>query len=360
MTDRSAPFRRADFRGGIELRPTSGISAVSPPSGARRTAAEIVAVADNAQWLNARVETRTAGPGPVGLGAFSDPILATASRCGDRAITNGGLRLAGDAAYVGIERNHAVIRFDSPARAPSSAARRFRFRTRPGTFRATAASKRSASRRSARPCRRPRRHRRAQPRRRDGADDGLHPHGAAPGHFPGRHSDGFDVTDLAFLPDGDARALERRFSLLGLGCRLRRVQPAAFRPGARVDGDIVRERILAEGRQHGRPRNPSRGRRNRRLHDLGRQFLAAAENPVARILAPGLSHEERCLPGGQVPLFSSFFACRYSFVSLEALGFRQLSSCHAGPMPIVAPGVRIEGLRRPGGGTGDLRRDERP
>ena len=55
-------------------------------------------------------------------------------------------------------------------------------------------------------------------------------------------SDGYDVTDLAFLPDGDAVLLERRFALFGgFGCRLRRIASDCLGPGARVDGEIVYE-----------------------------------------------------------------------------------------------------------------------
>ena len=55
-------------------------------------------------------------------------------------------------------------------------------------------------------------------------------------------SGGYDVTDLVFLPDGDAVILERRFSLFGgFGCRLRRIEAGAFKAGASVDGDILYE-----------------------------------------------------------------------------------------------------------------------
>ena len=62
------------------------------------------------------------------------------------------------------------------------------------------------------------------------------------GSFDVVRSDRYDVTDLAFLPNGDLLLLERRFALLGgLGCRLRRIAAAAIAPGAQVDGEIVYE-----------------------------------------------------------------------------------------------------------------------
>nr|WP_272214028.1 esterase-like activity of phytase family protein [Marinicella sp. W31]MDC2875678.1 esterase-like activity of phytase family protein [Marinicella sp. W31] len=50
----------------------------------------------------------------------------------------------------------------------------------------------------------------------------------------------YDVTDAAFLPDGDLLVLERRFSLLsGVAMRIRRLAGSAIRPGATIDGPVV-------------------------------------------------------------------------------------------------------------------------
>lgn len=52
--------------------------------------------------------------------------------------------------------------------------------------------------------------------------------------------DGFDVTDGAFLPDGDLLLLERRFTFAsGVGLRIRRIDGASLKPGAVVDGEII-------------------------------------------------------------------------------------------------------------------------
>jgi hypothetical protein len=56
-----------------------------------------------------------------------------------------------------------------------------------------------------------------------------------------RHGD-FDVTDGAFLPDGDLVLLERRFSLLGgIGMRIVRIKGGSIKPGALVDGVTLLE-----------------------------------------------------------------------------------------------------------------------
>ena len=60
------------------------------------------------------------------------------------------------------------------------------------------------------------------------------------GTFSLKRTEPFDVSDAAFLPDGDLLVLERRFSFSdGLGMRIRRIPAAAIRPGATVDGPVL-------------------------------------------------------------------------------------------------------------------------
>lgn len=64
--------------------------------------------------------------------------------------------------------------------------------------------------------------------------------GPREGAFFIRPSDGFEVSDAAFLPDGDLLLLERRFALLaGFAMRLRRIAAADIRPGGSVDGPVM-------------------------------------------------------------------------------------------------------------------------
>lgn len=54
-----------------------------------------------------------------------------------------------------------------------------------------------------------------------------------------RHDD-FDITDGAFLPDGDLLVLERRYKVLsGVAMRLRRIPVSEIHPGATADGSIL-------------------------------------------------------------------------------------------------------------------------
>ncbi|MFC4170849.1 esterase-like activity of phytase family protein [Microvirga sp. GCM10011540] len=66
--------------------------------------------------------------------------------------------------------------------------------------------------------------------------------GPRQGAFEVVRSNGYEIADLAFLPDGDMLLLDRRFSLLGaFSIRLRRVARDAIRPGALVDGPVIFE-----------------------------------------------------------------------------------------------------------------------
>jgi hypothetical protein len=66
--------------------------------------------------------------------------------------------------------------------------------------------------------------------------------GPLAGAFSVVRSGDYDVTDGAFLPNGDLLILERRVVVpYGVGMRLRRLPGDAIRPGAVVDGPVVLE-----------------------------------------------------------------------------------------------------------------------
>jgi hypothetical protein len=53
---------------------------------------------------------------------------------------------------------------------------------------------------------------------------------------------GYDITDAAFMPDGDLLILERRFGMReGIGMRMRRLSEEHIRPGAALDGPVLIE-----------------------------------------------------------------------------------------------------------------------
>ena len=70
--------------------------------------------------------------------------------------------------------------------------------------------------------------------------------GPGKGVFKVRRTDGFDVTDGVFLPNGDLVLLERRFSLAsGIAMRLRRFAGDTVKAGALIDGEVLAQADLA-------------------------------------------------------------------------------------------------------------------
>ena len=64
--------------------------------------------------------------------------------------------------------------------------------------------------------------------------------GPLKGVFTVDRRDEFDITDGAFLPDGDLLLLERSFSMAaGVAMRLRRIEAATIRPGSVADGPVL-------------------------------------------------------------------------------------------------------------------------
>ena len=58
--------------------------------------------------------------------------------------------------------------------------------------------------------------------------------------FSVRRKDEFDITDLAFLPNGNLIILERRFNVSdGIGMRLRHIRAGDVKEGATVDGETL-------------------------------------------------------------------------------------------------------------------------
>lgn len=71
--------------------------------------------------------------------------------------------------------------------------------------------------------------------------------GPRAGTFAVMRNDPWDVTDGAFLPNGDLLLLERRFRLSdGVGMRIRRFKGEAIRPGAIVDGEVLIDADLSQ------------------------------------------------------------------------------------------------------------------
>lgn len=241
-------FGALDYRGGLVLTGShprfGGFSGLwRSPDGER-----LVAVTDNAFWLTARIvrrDGRLAGleqaeMAPV-LGASGRPLHRS------RHFDTEALAISDGVTWLAVERTHDILRFDwarhgveARARAvpvPPAAKRLPRNRGMealgvlpPGHALAgalVAISERSGGE--------------------DKPTQGFIIGGRRPGSFQMLRRDGYDITDLAFLPEGDMLVLERWYRpLRGVGMRIRRIAGASIMPGARLDGPVLIEADLGQ------------------------------------------------------------------------------------------------------------------
>nr|WP_279306577.1 esterase-like activity of phytase family protein [Microvirga solisilvae] len=224
------------FRSGLELR--ADVSAFGGFSGLWRSpeGQEIVALADNAQVLKAHIETSDGRLSGLS-NAVMAPLLLSSGQLArtSRYYDTESLAMSGNVAFVGVERNHAVIRYERSREGalvsgvPIDVPKGVKDLPNNGGLEALAlAPQRSAL---------------------AGALIGLSEDGKGfiltgpkQGAFTISIRGGYSVTDMAFVGDGDALVLERRFSLFGgFGCRLRRIEAAAIKAGSSVDGEVIYE-----------------------------------------------------------------------------------------------------------------------
>ena len=232
------------FRAGLELK--SPVWTFGGFSGLWRSpdGQNLMALADNAQYLSARVETSDGRLSGLS-GAVLAPLLLESGKPlrRSRFYDTESFAVAGDKIFVGVERSHAVIRFQRDGKGlpvkgrPIAAPPEIRKLPNNHGLEAMAIA----------PPRSPlagalvaiaERLRKAE----NAHTAGFIMTGPRQGIFELKRSHGYDISDLAFLPDGDALLLERRFSFFsGFAIRMRRVSAGAIAPGANVDGDVIFE-----------------------------------------------------------------------------------------------------------------------
>ncbi len=240
-------FGQLLWRGGLQL--TSNAGGFGGFSGLHVTpdGQRLVAVSDRAAWFTARMNRENGR-----LSGLSETRLAPMLGASGRPLADGrtfdaeSLCIAGGVAYVGFERTHEILRFDFArrgvlARAASVAVpRALRRLKRNRGLEALAVAPPGSPVAGAII---------AISERSDGHDEptiGAIIGGPSPGPIAVQLKDGYEVTDIAFLPGGDLLILERWYRpLRGVGCRIRRVQGSAVRPNALLDGHTIFEADLA-------------------------------------------------------------------------------------------------------------------
>jgi hypothetical protein len=242
-------FGQLVFRGGLQLSGShprfGGFSGLwRSPDGAG-----IVAITDNGFWLTGKLTRNNQGKlagleeaelAPI-LGASGKPLHRS------RYYDTESLAMQGGTAFIGVERAHDILRFDwarhgvearaqlvptPPAlkRLPSNRGLEALGMLPAGH--ALAGALIAISERSG---------------REDEPTAGFIIGGRQPGTLQVIRRDGYDITDLAFLPGGDMLLLERWYKpLRGVGMRIRRIAGATIRPGAKLDGPILIEADLGQ------------------------------------------------------------------------------------------------------------------
>ncbi len=247
-------FGPLEYLGGLELRGRhhgfGGLSSIRMG----RDGESFIAVTDTGDWIKGRIGAAADGA-PTGV---SDVVIAPILTADGRRAKDLGLwdseslAIDGGMAFVGIEREHALLAFDVAASGgdilkakgkplPLPAFVRDWPENRgiealgvlpagPYAGRLIGLAERSHLR--------------------EATTEGfvMRQDGSEPFRFRLQRRDDFEVTSLDFLPDGDLLVLERFFSVRrGVAMRLRRVRTADIGPEKTVDGETL---LTADNRHH--------------------------------------------------------------------------------------------------------------
>lgn len=234
-------FGPLEFVGGLEL--TSGARNFGSFSALRfrDSNGQFMGVSDDGFWFFGRI-LRDAEGRPSGVEDFSlEPILDALGdqRHDKRDVDAESLALTGDTATVSFERTHRVVQYKLRPGAMGKTLRQIPFliprnelRDNRGIEALMKAPEKGALGGALV----------AVTERSLDAQGNLFAavlSGPRKGLFSVVRHDPFDVSDGAFLPNGDLLLLERSYSFpTGVGLRLRRIAGADIKPGAVVDGPI--------------------------------------------------------------------------------------------------------------------------
>jgi len=209
---------------------------------------DLVAITDNGFWLTASVQSRNSRL--IGLDrAELAPILGASGRPLHRSryYDTESLAIGDGVAFIGVERTHDILRFDWGKQGVEARAQ---------VLSVPREIKRLPNNRGLEaigvvPAGHPLAGAVVAIAERSGGEDeptiGLILGGRQPGLFRVIRHDGYDITDLAFLPGGDMLLLERWYRpLRGVGMRIRRIPGGSLKPGAVLDGPYLIEADLGQ------------------------------------------------------------------------------------------------------------------
>jgi hypothetical protein len=240
-------FGSLTFRGGLVL--TGNHPRFGGFSGLWRSpdGRDLVALTDNAFWLTAKA--RSEGGRVVALEeAELAPMLGASGKPLHRSryFDTESLAIVDGTAYVGVERTHDVLRFDWGR---EGVAARAQIVPVPREVKRLPSNK-GLEAIAVVPVGHPLAGAVVAIAERSGGEDeptlGVIL-GRQPGLFQVIRHDGFDITDMAYLPGGDILLLERWYRpMRGVGMRIRRIAGASLKAGALLDGPYLIEADLGQ------------------------------------------------------------------------------------------------------------------
>lgn len=241
-------FGKLEFVGGMVMSAPEKLFGAISSIRFRPDGQEFIAVLDTGHWLTGRVTRDAAGA----LSGLADvritPMLDMGGREPPRKMEMDaeGLALRGDRVFVSYEQRHRIDIYPDPGFATSKPLGRLPYLIpnnelrHNGGMEALALSPTDSPLAGALV---------VVAEKSIDADGNLLAailEGPLKGTFAVTHHPSFDVTDGAFLPNGDLLLLERRFNFAeGVGMRIRRIRGGDIKPGAVVDGEILLEAGMA-------------------------------------------------------------------------------------------------------------------
>lgn len=203
-----------------------------------------IAVADTGQWIDGTIE-RDADGKLVGLSDVTvNPMKNTDGlHPGKSDMDAESLSIIGDRVLVGFENKHRIDSYPLHGHEDATATRGPAYLIAPHELRANGSFEALATNASGKTV--------LITEKSIDQDGNLFAaiiEGPRKGIFKVVKRQDFDITDAAFLPDGDLLVLERRFSLMaGVAMRIRRLSGDQIEPGAVVDGPVI---MQADGRRY--------------------------------------------------------------------------------------------------------------
>jgi hypothetical protein len=235
-------FGPLTFVGGLEMTSNARDFGSMSAFRFRKPGSDFIGVADTGFWFFGRIDHDTDGR-PSGVGDFTmQPMVDKEGRAiGSKWLSDAeGLAVRGDIASVGFERDHRVSEFridpadmKAPVRDLDFLVPRKELRMNRG-FETVAYSPENGPLNGARVI--------VSERSLDenGNQFAAVLEGPEKGVFTVKRSGKFDITDGAFLPNGDLLILERSFSYAaGVAMQLRRIDGKTIGPGRLADGPVL-------------------------------------------------------------------------------------------------------------------------